>query len=146
MHPGYAELNQSYEQATNSELALEFGQTTATCGAVRHGANQAGSPGESPKPRRPVQNSQNLRLDVSPNDLEQSQIDKSANPRKMVAQVKDVRLQREDNFMNKLLGDNGTSVKSSSRLSRIHWSPPNASWLGVCPQTNCSQVMRSRSL
>lgn len=96
--------------------------------------------------KRPVQNSQNLRLDVSPNDLEQSQIDKSANPRKMVAQVKDVRLQREDNFMNKLLGDNGTSVKSSSRLSRIHWSPPNASWLGVCPQTNCSQVMRSRSL
>lgn len=51
VHPGYAELNQSYEQATNSELALEFGQTTATCGAVRHGANQAGSPGESPKPQ-----------------------------------------------------------------------------------------------
>jgi aquaglyceroporin related protein len=70
------------------------------------------------KVQYPTANSQRLGLDVDPNDIEQGRIDKSSNPRKMAAQVEDARLQRENNFMNKILTGDGTSARQTSRMSR----------------------------
>lgn len=66
----------------------------------------------------PAENSQKLGLDVDANQLELGQIDPSVDVRKMSAQVKDARLQREQNFMNKILSGDATSVRPGSRLSR----------------------------
>jgi aquaglyceroporin related protein len=68
--------------------------------------------------QRPTQNSQQLGLDVDANDIEQGRIDKTNDPRKMAAQVEDARLQRENNFMNKILSGDGTSARQTSRMSR----------------------------
>lgn len=66
----------------------------------------------------PAENSQKLGLDVDPNELELGKIDKSADLRKMAAQVEDARLQRENNFMNKVLSGDAASARRGSRLSR----------------------------
>ncbi|KAJ6064562.1 hypothetical protein N7499_013242 [Penicillium canescens] len=68
--------------------------------------------------QRPTENSQRYGLDVNPNDIEQGRIDKTNDPRKMAAQVEDARLQRENNFMNKILNGDGTSMRQTSRMSR----------------------------
>lgn len=66
----------------------------------------------------PAENSQRVGLDVNPNDLEQGRIEPTVDPRKIAAQVEDARLQRENNFMNRVLtGDNG-STNQGTRLSR----------------------------
>jgi aquaglyceroporin related protein len=92
----------------------------------------------------PAQNSQRLGLDVDPNELEQGRIEKTADPRKMAAQVEDARLQREANFMNKVLtGDSGTFRKQSSRVSRTSsaggrrlsvWEQPSDPHLSTVPE------------
>jgi aquaglyceroporin related protein len=66
----------------------------------------------------PAENSQKLGLDVDPNDLELGKIEKTNDPRKMAAQVEDARLQREQNFMNKLLNGETASQRPGSRISR----------------------------
>jgi aquaglyceroporin related protein len=68
--------------------------------------------------QHPTENSQRFGLDVDPNDIEQGRIDKSTDPRKMAAQVEDARLQRENNFMNKILTWDGTSTRRTSCMSR----------------------------
>lgn len=68
--------------------------------------------------QKPTENSQKVGLEVDPNDLERGRIDKTADPRKMAAQVEDARLQREQNFMNKILSGDATSARQTSRLSR----------------------------
>lgn len=67
---------------------------------------------------QPAENSQKVGLEVDPNDLERGRIDKTADPRKMAAQVEDARLQREQNFMNKVLSGDATSARQTSRISR----------------------------
>lgn len=114
VHPGYADLNPSYEQPANATPVWSLAKPLPR--VVR--------PGMVPTKQEllenrgnaqiPAQNSQKLGLDVDPNQVEQGQIGKHADPRKMAAQVDDARAQRENNFLNRLItGD------TSSRLSRV---------------------------
>ncbi|CAG8011311.1 unnamed protein product [Penicillium salamii] len=118
VQPGYADLNPSYEQPSNARPVWSLAKPLPR--VVRPGMvptkeellqNLANA-------QRPTENSQNLGLDVNANDLEQGRIDKTTDPRKMAAQVEDARLQRENNFMNKILTGDGTSVRQTSRMSR----------------------------
>ena len=63
--------------------------------------------------QHPAEHSQRLGLDVDLGDLESGRIGKSTNPRKMAAQVKDARSQREHNFISKMLGLGSTGRPSS---------------------------------
>jgi aquaglyceroporin related protein len=71
------------------------------------------------RPPLPAENSQKQGLDVDPNELEAGRIEK-ADPKKMAAQVDDARIQRENNFVNKILtGDAGTSRISRTSSTAI---------------------------
>ncbi|EKV06615.1 Major intrinsic protein [Penicillium digitatum] len=118
VQPGYADLNPSYEQPSNARPVWSLAKPLPR--VVRPGMvptkqellqNLANA-------QRPTENSDRLNLDVDANDVEQGRIDKTADPRKMNAQVDDARLQRETNFMNKILAGDGTSVRQPSRMSR----------------------------
>ncbi|KAJ5133311.1 hypothetical protein N7476_003460 [Penicillium atrosanguineum] len=116
--PGYGDLNPSYEQANNAKPVWSLAKPlprVVRSGMVptREELLQARQNAEMP-----AENSQKLGLDVDPNDLELGKIDKTADPRKMAAQVEDARLQREQNFMNKLLNGETTSQRPGSRISR----------------------------
>ncbi|KAJ5881464.1 uncharacterized protein N7529_000136 [Penicillium soppii] len=118
VQPGYADLNPSYEQPSNARPVWSLAKPLPR--VVR--------PGMVPtkeellqslaNAQRPAENSQKLGLDVDANDLEQGRIDKTTDPRKMAAQVEDARLQRENNFMNKILAGDGQSARQTSRMSR----------------------------
>ncbi|KAJ5666813.1 MIP transporter [Penicillium macrosclerotiorum] len=118
VQPGYADLNPSYEQANNAKPVWSLAKPLPR--VVRPGMvpmkeellqNRANA-------QLPAENSQRLGLDVNPNDLEQGKIEKTADPRKMAAMVEDARQQRENNFMNKILNGETTSVRQGSRMSR----------------------------
>ncbi|KAJ6153939.1 hypothetical protein N7485_012308 [Penicillium canescens] len=118
VQPGYADLNPSYEQPSNARPVWSLAKPLPR--VVRTGMvptkeellqNLANA-------QRPTENSQRYGLDVNPNDIEQGRIDKTNDPRKMAAQVEDARLQRENNFMNKILNGDGTSMRQTSRMSR----------------------------
>lgn len=118
VQPGYSELNPAYEQPANTKPLWSLAKPLPR--VVR--------PGMVPtkeellqnlgNPQLPAENSQKLGLEVDPNDLENGQISKAADPRKIAAQVTDARLQRETNFINTILNGDTTSVQGSSRLSR----------------------------
>lgn len=118
VQPGYADLNPSYDQANNAKPVWSLAKPLPR--VVRPGMvptkdemlqNLANA-------QLPAEKSQKLGLDVDPNDLEQGKIEKTADPRKMAAQVEDARLQRENAFMNKILSGETASLKQGSRLSR----------------------------
>ncbi|KAG0152667.1 hypothetical protein PDIDSM_2472 [Penicillium digitatum] len=98
VQPGYADLNPSYEQPSNARPVWSLAKPLPR--VVR--------PGMVPTKQELLQNLANA----------QRRIDKTADPRKMNAQVDDARLQRETNFMNKILAGDGTSVRQPSRMSR----------------------------
>lgn len=118
IQPGYAELNPSYEQPANTKPVWSLakplprvvrpGMVPTTEELLQNRAN----------PQLPAENSQRIGLDVDPNDLEKGQIPKSADPRKIAAQVTDARVQRETNFINTVLNGDTASVGPPSRLSR----------------------------
>ncbi|KAJ9322862.1 hypothetical protein DTO027B5_2904 [Paecilomyces variotii] len=116
VHPGYAELNPEYEQPANAKPVWSLAKPLPR--VVRPG--MVPTKEELLQSRAnaelPAENSQNLGLDVDPNDLEAGRIEKSADPRKIAAQVEDARLQRENNFVNKIL--NGDTTSTSRRMSR----------------------------
>ncbi|OJJ36962.1 hypothetical protein ASPWEDRAFT_170463 [Aspergillus wentii DTO 134E9] len=118
VQPGYGDLNPSYEQAPNVKPIWSLAKPLPR--VVRAGMvptkdelleNRANA-------QMPAENSQKLGLDVDPNDLEEGRIDKTADPRKMAAQAEDARVQRENNFMNKILTGEATSTVPGSRVSR----------------------------
>ncbi|KAE8353075.1 aquaporin-like protein [Aspergillus coremiiformis] len=119
VQPGYSDLNPAYEQPANAKPVWSLAKPLPR--VVR--------PGMVPtkeelldawsKPERPAEHSQKLGLEVDPNDLEQGQIPKTGDPRKMAAQVEDARLQRETNLVNKVLtGDMTLSHVSSTSSAR----------------------------
>lgn len=119
VQPGYGDLNPAYEQPANAKPLWSLAKPLPR--VVRSG--MVPTKGKSLENRAnaqlPAENSQRMGLDVDLNDLEQGQIEKTVDPRKMAAQVEDARLQRENNFMNKILsGDTMSRVKQSSLLSR----------------------------
>ena len=56
------------------------------------------------KQQQPAENSRRLGLDVDLGELESGRIDKAANPKKIAAQVRYARQQREHNFVSRMLG------------------------------------------
>lgn len=117
MHPGYADLNPSYDQPPNTKPVWSLAKPLPR--VVRPGMvptkeelfeNRA-------KAQFPAENSRKEGLDVDPSDLEKGQIDLHADPRKIAAQVEDARLQRENNFVNKILSGDTSSTRQS-RVSR----------------------------
>ena len=127
VHPGYSELNPSYEQAPNSKPVWGLAKPLPRVVRPAMVPTKEETLESLQNAERPAQNSQNLGLDVDPNDLEQGQIDKSADPRKIAAPVEDARMQRENNFMNRVLSSNGAAVEPSSRLSRTGLTRPRRS-------------------
>ncbi|PYI16061.1 MIP transporter [Aspergillus japonicus CBS 114.51] len=117
VQPGYGDLNPAYEQPVNARPV--WGLAKPLPRVVRSG--MVPTKEELLEARQnaqlPAENSQKYGLDVDPNDLEQGQIEKTTDPRLMAAQVEDARLQREANFMNKLLSGDTTSIRGS-RMSR----------------------------
>jgi aquaglyceroporin related protein len=118
VQPGYADLNPSYEQPSNARPVWSLAKPLPR--VVRPGMvptkeellqNLANA-------QRPTENSQRLGLDVDPIDIEQGRIEKTVDPRKIAAQVEDARLQRENNFMSKVLAGDGNSARQTSRSSR----------------------------
>ncbi|KAK4059771.1 hypothetical protein Trihar35433_10587 [Trichoderma harzianum] len=103
VHPGYSDLNPSYEQPNNAKPIWSLAKPLPR--VVR--------PGMVPTKNEllencvnaelPAENSQNLGLDVDPNEIEKGRIEKSADLRKMGAQVTDARQQRENNFIKTIL-------------------------------------------
>ncbi|KAJ5407871.1 hypothetical protein N7509_001754 [Penicillium cosmopolitanum] len=121
VQPGYADLNPSYEQPSNAKPVWSLAKPLPR--VVRPGMVPTKEEllEKRANAQLPAENSQRIGLDVDPNDLEQGRIDKTTDPRKMAAQVEDARLQREANFMNKVLnGETATSVggRRSRRFSR----------------------------
>lgn len=116
--PGYGDLNPSYEQPNNAKPVWSLAKPLPR--VVRPG--MVPTKEELLQNRQnaqlPAENSQKLGLDVDPNELELGRIDKTADPRIMAAQVEDARLQREQNFMNKILNGETATQRPGSRISR----------------------------
>ncbi|KAL5002950.1 aquaporin-like protein [Aspergillus recurvatus] len=115
VHPGYSDLNPEYEQPTNTKPVWSLAKPLPR--VVRPGMvptkEEILQGRTNERPPLPAENSQKQRLDVDPNELEAGRIEK-ADPKKMAAQVDDARIQRENNFVNKIL----TGEAGTSRLSR----------------------------
>ncbi|KAF7521617.1 hypothetical protein PCG10_008232 [Penicillium crustosum] len=146
VQPGYADLNPSYEQPSNARPVWSLAKPLPR--VVRSGMvptkqellqNLANA-------QRPTENSDKLNLDVDANDIEQGRIDKTVDPRKMNAQVDDARLQRETNFMNKLLSGDGNSLRQTSRMSRTSSVRRRRPTAGDMPQDQLSIVQEGDSL
>ncbi|KAL4806269.1 aquaporin-like protein [Aspergillus unguis] len=116
VHPGYADLNPEYEQPTNAKPVWSLAKPLPR--VVRPGMvptkDEILKARTNDRPPLPAEQSQKLGLDVDPNEIEAGRIEKTADPRKMAAGVDDARVQRENNFVNKLL----TGESSGSRISR----------------------------
>ncbi|CAG8897063.1 unnamed protein product [Penicillium egyptiacum] len=118
VQPGYADLNPSYEQASNARPVWSLAKPLPRVVRPSMVPTKDELLQNLANAQHATENSQRFRLDVDPNDIEQDRIDKSTDPRKMAAQVEDARLQRENNFMNKILTGDGTSARQTSRMSR----------------------------
>lgn len=119
VHPAYADLNPAYDQPANTKPVWSLAKPLPR--VVRPG--MVPTRDELLQARAnaqlPAENSQNLGLEVNPNDIEAGRIEKSANLRKVAAQVQDARLQRENSFINKILNSDATSpISPIRRLSR----------------------------
>ncbi|GCB25426.1 uncharacterized membrane protein YFL054C [Aspergillus awamori] len=140
VQPGYGDLNPSYEQPANSKPV--WGLAKPLPRVVRPG--MVPTKEELLEARQniqlPAENSQKLGLEVDPNDLELGQIEKTADPRKMAAQVEDARIQRENNFLNKILSGEATTTRQGSRLSRTSSSRIRRPSAWDLPPENLSTV------
>lgn len=118
VHPGYVDLNPAYEQPHNAKPVWSLAKPLPR--VVRPG--MVPTKNELLENRMaaelPAENSQKAGVDADPNELEKGRIEKSANLKKVAAQVEDARLQRENNFIKTVI-QGGQAGAGSSRLSRI---------------------------
>jgi len=114
VHPGYVDLNPAYEQPSNAKPVWSLAKPLPR--VVRPGMVPTKSEllENRMNAQLPAENSQKLGLDVDPNELEKGRIEKSADLRKIAAQVTDARIQRENNFIKTVLG---SETAASTRLS-----------------------------
>lgn len=117
VHPGYAELNPSYEQPANAKPVWSLAKPLPR--VLRPGMIPTKSEvmEDRRNPEMPGENSQKQGLDVNPNDLEEGRVQVAANPAKISAQVKDSRSQRENNLINSLQRRGTTRVSRPGRAS-----------------------------
>ncbi|KAI9368049.1 aquaporin-like protein [Aspergillus egyptiacus] len=122
VHPGYADLNPEYEQPPSAKPVWSLAKPLPR--VVRPGMVPTKEEllQSRANAQLPAEQSQKQGLEVDPNELEEGRIGKSADPRKMAAQVDDARLQRENTFVNKILTGEATSTRisrtSSGRVRR----------------------------
>lgn len=119
VHPVYGDLNPSYEQPNNAKPIWSLAKPLPR--VVR--------PGMVPTKNEllescisaelPAENSQNLGLDVDPNEIEKGRIEKSADVRKMAAQVTDARIQRENNLIKTILASDAESTSGGELLQSL---------------------------
>ncbi|KAF2721897.1 aquaporin-like protein [Polychaeton citri CBS 116435] len=121
VHPGYTDLNPSYEQAQNVKPVWSLAKPLPR--VVRPG--MVPTKDELLQIRQnaelPAENSQKLGLDVDLNDLEKGRIQPTANPAKLSAQIKDTRTQRENNFISSLQSG-GVPNRVPSRVDSSRYS------------------------
>lgn len=115
VQPGYAELNPAYDQSNNAKPVWSLAKPLPR--VVRPGMVPTREELLS-KPEWSAENSQRLGLDIDPGELERGQIKKSANPRKIAAQVADARMRCEKNLVKRLLNGETASTRRSSRSFR----------------------------
>ncbi|KAL5358592.1 aquaporin-like protein [Aspergillus floccosus] len=134
VQPGYADLNPSYEQASNAKPVWSLAKPLPR--VVRSG--MVPTKEELLQARAKAQNSRRLGLEVDPTDLERGQINPSLNPRKIVAQVEDARVQRESNLARKILSSDASSMGFSDSLKRAStWGAP----LGQLPRVEEGEAL-----
>lgn len=118
MAPGYSDLNPAYEQPNNAKPVWSLAKPLPR--VVRSGMVPTKEEllQKRASAQLPAENSQRFGLEVDPNELELGRIETSADLRKVAAQVEDARLQRENNFIDKVLKGDAASGGGGSRLSR----------------------------
>ncbi|KAL4816480.1 aquaporin-like protein [Aspergillus spinulosporus] len=142
VHPGYSDLNPEYEQPPNTKpvwsLAKPLPRVVRPAMVPTKEDILQGRTTE--RPPLPAENSQKQGLDVDPNELEAGRIEKS-DPKNMAAQVDDARIQRENNFVSKILtGDAGpsrisrTSSTAIRRPSGVQIEPRPSEQLSAVPE------------
>ncbi|KAF2768849.1 aquaporin-like protein [Teratosphaeria nubilosa] len=121
VHPGYAALNPAYEQPANAKPVWSLAKPLPR--VIRPGMVPTKSEilDSRLNAELPGENSQKLGLDVDPNDLEKGEIKPSVDPRKVSAQLKDSRAQRENTFLNTIQRHASISRPNggSQRISRV---------------------------
>lgn len=75
----------------------------------------------------PGENAAEQGIEIDPEDLEKGKIQKTINPSKLSAQLKDARAQREHNFLQKHTGATRTRGSRTSRLQSISQTMSRAS-------------------
>lgn len=140
VHPGYSELNPSYEQPASVKPIWSLAKPLPR--VIRPGmvptrqelleAQQG--------PQLPRQNTAKVGVDVNPLDLEEGRIEPTPNPAKLSAQLKDSRAQRETNFISNLQR-RGTALStrptraSSTASQTAGRRPRGSSWASQRPMT-----------
>ncbi|KAF9895159.1 hypothetical protein FE257_000061 [Aspergillus nanangensis] len=142
VQPGYADLNPSYEQATNAKPVWSLAKPLPR--VVRSGMVPTKEELLQTRARvqRLAEHSRQLGLDVEPGELEKGRFGVSLDPRKMAAQVEDARVQRESNLVSKLLtGETGGSRRSSRVGSRMGRRPPSVGRMRRATTWGVSEAM-----
>lgn len=123
VHPGYVDLNPAYEQPSNAKPVWSLAKPLPR--VVRPG--MVPTKNELLENRMnaqlPAENSQRIGLDVDPNELEKGRIEKSADVRKIAAQVADARIQRENNLIKTILQSDPGAPSRLSRTSSTRGRP-----------------------
>lgn len=120
--PGYSDLNPAYEQPANTKPVWSLAKPLPR--VVRPGMVPTKSEIQEHLVHAvPGEQAQKAGVDVDPEDLEKGRVEPTADPRKLSAQLKDARAQREQNFLSKYTGD----PRRSSRLQSISQIPSQAS-------------------
>ncbi|CAI7578480.1 unnamed protein product [Penicillium palitans] len=128
VQPGYSDLNPSYEQPSNARPVWSLAKPLPR--VVRSGMVPTKQEllQNLENAQRPTENSDRLDLDVDANDIEQGRIDKTADPRKMNAQVDD------------------SLAAQTSRISRTSSVRRRRPTTGDIPQDQLSIVQEGDSL
>lgn len=123
VHPGYADLNPAYEQPANTKPVWSLAKPLPR--VVRPGMVPTMSEVNVIRNQLPGENAANQGVYVDPEDLEKGKIQKTIDPSKLSAQLKDARAQREHNFLQKHTGNTRTSRRS--RMGSISQTDSRAS-------------------
>ncbi|KAL1305012.1 hypothetical protein AAFC00_003913 [Neodothiora populina] len=114
VHPGYADLNPEYEQPANTKPVWSLAKPLPR--VIRPGMVPTMSEVQQIRNQLPGENAANEGMNVDPDDLEKGKIQKTLDPSKLSAQLKDARAQREHNFLQ---NHTGTTRTRGSRPSRL---------------------------
>ncbi|KAF1355582.1 aquaporin-like protein, partial [Delphinella strobiligena] len=123
VHPGYADLNPAYEQPANTKPVWSLAKPLPR--VVRPGMVPTMSEVNVIRNQLPGENAASQGIYVDPEDLEKGKIQKTIDPSKLSAQLKDARAQREHNFLQRHTGNTRTSRRS--RLGTISQTDSRAS-------------------